>query len=64
MGSFGVIEVQRLVGLVGLWCLTPLSTVFQFYHGGKFYWWRKMESLEKTTDLSEVTVKLYHIMLY
>jgi hypothetical protein len=37
----------------GLWCLKPLSTIFQL-----------LEYPAKTTDLPQVTDTLYHIMLY
>jgi hypothetical protein len=40
-------------------CLTPLSKIFQL-----LLLWRKLEYPEKSTDLSQVTDKLYHIMFY
>ena len=40
----------------------PLSAIFQSYHGGKFYWWKTIESPEKHIDLPEVPHKMNHMM--
>ena len=59
LNSTNIIITQN----VGIWCLTPLSTLFQLYRGDKLYWWRKLVYLEKTTDLPQITEKLYHILI-
>jgi hypothetical protein len=52
-------EVNRLLRLVGLWCLMPLSTIFQLCRGGQFYWWRKRK-LVQLASLIQVDLKSIH----
>jgi hypothetical protein len=46
-------QFEQIVGL-GLMCLTHISTIFQLYHGGQLYWWKKSLFPYKTTDLPQL----------
>ena len=55
---FGLFKIKFAICQLWLWCLPPLSWIFQFY------WWRRPEYQEKVKDLSQIPDKFDQIMLY
>jgi hypothetical protein len=49
---------------LGLWCWTPLSTIFQLYRGCLFYRWSNRSTQRKPPTGHKSLTNFYHIMLY
>jgi hypothetical protein len=64
--SFNWITRWKCYSVELQWTIKTMSEYFQLYRGGQFTcnWHRKPEDPDKTTDLSQVTDKLYQIMLH
>ena len=59
-----ICSLKRYLSYNGVRVIVFYATFSYMYHGSQFYWWRKPEYPENTIELSQVTDKLYHIMLY
>jgi hypothetical protein len=49
---------------LGLWCLMPLSTIFQIYCGGHFFFGGVNQSTQRNHRPVASHWQLWHIMLY
>ena len=56
-----LIELLVIFMICGV--LTLLSEIYQLCHGDQFYWWKKPEYPERTTDNGQATGKLYHLRM-
>jgi len=45
------------------WVNATFSNISAIYYGDQFYWWKKLEYPERTTDHGQATGKLYHVRL-
>ena len=59
--KIGIYKANRMLKQVG-WFMVYCAS--QLDRGDPFYLWRKLEYPQKTTDLPQVTDKLYPIMLH
>ena len=57
------IEEQIEIAIQSLWCLMPLSTIFQLRHGSQFYWWRRLEYPEKKIAIQLGTLNHYQLII-